>query len=90
MKLDIERLTAAAKRQMGKMDLEDMTALKLCLLSTGTLVGLSLKDSFSRRLAGTACSFLAAGLAIPLVSQFLDELELEQARPEPLSKEEET
>lgn len=28
----------------------------------------------ARRLVGVTCSFLSAGLAIPLVSQYLDEL----------------
>ena len=69
------------------MDLEDMAALKVCLLSTGALVGLSLKSRVARRLAGVACSFLAAGLAVPLVSQYLDELHGSEPTPESLHEE---
>ena len=75
MSIDLEQLTDAGRRYIKKMDLEDMAALKICLLATGTLAGLSLKSRFARRLAGVSCSFLAAGLAVPLVSQFLDELD---------------
>ncbi len=86
--LKIETLTDAGMRQIKKMDFEDVAALKLCLLSTGALFGLSLKNPFARRLAGLGCSVLAAGLAIPLVSQFLDELSPEAGQPEltPLSQ----
>ncbi len=85
MPVDIERLAEAGKRQLHKMDLEDAAALKLCLLSTGALVGLSMKGRFARRLMGLGCSFLAAGLAIPLVSQYLDELDhTPPVTPEPL------
>ena len=38
------------------------------------LAGLSFKSRVARRLVGVTCSFLSAGLAIPLVSQYLDEL----------------
>lgn len=77
MDINIETLTDAGMRQVKKMDFEDVAALKLCLLATGTLVGLSMKHPFTRRLAGLGCSVLAAGLAVPLVSQFLDELSQE-------------
>ncbi len=87
MSIDVERLAQAGKRQLNKMDLDDAAALKLCLLSTGALMGLSLKSRFARRLAGTACSFLAAGLAIPLVAQYLEELDKTPAVSEPLQAE---
>ncbi|BDF69014.1 hypothetical protein AAEU42_11415 [Pseudoflavonifractor phocaeensis] len=87
MSIDLEQLTDAGRRYIKKMDLEDMAALKICLLATGTLAGLSLKSRFARRLAGVSCSFLAAGLAVPLVSQFLDELDRTPAPPEPLDEE---
>lgn len=69
-----ETLSDAGTRYIRHMELDDMAALKICLLSTGTLLGLSCKGKFTRRLAGLTCSFLAAGLAIPLTSRFLDEL----------------
>lgn len=84
--MDMEQVLDAGKRYIRKMDLEDMAALKICLLATGTLAGLSLKSRFARRLAGVSCSFLAAGLAVPLVSQFLDELESTPVVPEPLEE----
>lgn len=84
--MDMEHVLDAGKRYIRKMDLEDMAALKICLLATGTLAGLSLKSKFARRLAGVSCSFLAAGLAVPLVSQFLDELEATPPAPEPLGE----
>ena len=76
MAVNVEKLADAGKRYIKKMDLEDMAALKICLLSTGALAGLSLKSRMARRLVGVdhAASFLSAGLAIPLVSQYLDEL----------------
>lgn len=74
----VERLADAGMRQVRNMDLDDVRALKLCLLSTGALVGLSVKGSFSRRLLGLACGVLSAGLAIPLTAQFLEELDRER------------
>jgi len=74
MEIDVEKLADAEMRCVGKMDTEDMTALKVCLLSAGTLVGLSLKNKFLRRLTGLTCTVLAAGLAVPLASKYLDEL----------------
>ena len=70
-----EQLAEAGKRTIRKMDRDDLMALKLCLLSTGALAGLSLKGHFARRLAGTACAFLSAGLAVPLTVQYLEELD---------------
>lgn len=87
MTVNVEKLADAGKRYVKKMDLEDMAALKVCLLSTGALVGLSLKSRVARRLAGVACSFLAAGLAVPLVSQYLDELHGSGPTPESLHEE---
>lgn len=74
MEIDVEKLADAEMRCVGKMDTEDMTALKVCLLSAGTLFGLSLKNKFLRRLAGLSCTVLAAGLAVPLATKYLDEL----------------
>ncbi|MDD5938290.1 MAG: hypothetical protein PUC36_04700 [Clostridiales bacterium] len=86
MAVDVEQLTQAGQRYIKKMDLEDMAALKLCLLATGTLAGLSLKGRFARRLAAVGCSFLAAGLAVPLVTQYLDELDQTPSAPESLNE----
>lgn len=72
--LSPEALADAARRSVRHMELDDMAALKVCLLSTGALLGLSCKGTLTRRLMGLTCSFLAAGLAIPLTNRFLDEL----------------
>lgn len=73
MVFDHDKLAEAGRRYMGRMDLEDMAALKISLLSLGALAGLGMKNKLVRRMAGVSCSILAAGLTIPLVSQFLDE-----------------
>lgn len=75
MSVDIERLADAGMRCVHKMDWEDMRALKLCMLSTGALVGLSLHGRTARRIAALGCTLLSAGLALPLTVRFLDELE---------------
>ena len=62
--LSPEALADAAKRNVRHMELDDLAAMKVCLLSTGALLGLSCKGRLSRRLMGLTCSFLAAGLAI--------------------------
>jgi len=74
MEINVEKMTDTAQHTVQNMDKEDLFALKLCLLSTGVLGGLALKGKFARRLAGTACAFLSAGLAVPLVTRYLDEL----------------
>lgn len=75
MEINVERLTDAGESYLRHMELDDMAALKICLLSTGALLGLGVKGKFARRLTGLTCAFLAAGLAVPLVSKFLDEPE---------------
>lgn len=85
MSLNIERLADAGERTVRGMDKDDLFALKLCLLSTGVLGGLTIKGSFARRLAGTACTFLSAGLAIPLTVRYLDELNAPARQAESLS-----
>ena len=59
--LSPEALADAAKRNVRHMELDDLAAMKVCLLSTGALLGLSCKGRLSRRLMGLTCSFLAAG-----------------------------
>ena len=49
MSVDIERLADAGMKCVHKMDREDMLALKLCLLSTGALAGLSFRGPPHRR-----------------------------------------
>lgn len=83
MELNVEKLADAEMRTVGKMDVEDMTAMKLCLLSAGTLMGLSVKNKFLRRLTGLTCTVLAAGLAVPLAARYLEELKQEDA-PSPI------
>ena len=75
MEFDFGTLTDAGLRQLKKMELEEVAALKLCLLSTGALMGLSLKRPLVRRLAGLGCTLLAVGTALPLIYQYLTELE---------------
>lgn len=74
MEFNIEKLADAEMRTVGKMDAEDMAAMKICLLSAGALAGLSVKNKFFRRLTGLACTVLAVGLAVPLASRYLEEL----------------
>lgn len=74
MELNVEKLADAAMRTVGKMDAEDVVAMKVCLLSTGALAGLSVKNKFLRRLTGLTCTVLAVGLAVPLASRYLEEL----------------
>ena len=74
MEINMEKWVDAGMRTVGKMDAEDMLALKLCLLSTGTLMGLSVKNKILRRLTGVACTVLSAGLAAPLAVRYLEEL----------------
>ncbi len=43
------------------------------LVSTGVLMGLGLRNKFLRRVAGMACAALAAGIAIPLAQEYLEQ-----------------
>ena len=74
MEINVEKLIDTGMRYKNNMDAEDMAALKLCLLSTGALMGLSVRNPILRRVSQLACTVLAAGLAVPLVSQYLDQL----------------
>ena len=85
MTLDVKKLAEAGKRSIRKMDSEDLAALKLCLLSTGALVGLSVTGKFARRVTGLAASVMAAGFAVPLASRVMEEMEaIDRERTEPL------
>lgn len=85
MELNVEKLVDAEMRTVGKMDAEDMAAMKICLLSAGALAGLSVKNKFLRRLTGLACTVLAAGLAVPLTSRYLEELRNSDDEPTPVT-----
>lgn len=85
MEFNIEKLADAEMRTVGKMDAEDMAAMKLCLLSAGTLAGLSVKNKFLRRLTGLTCTVLAAGLAVPLAGRYLEELRNSDSEPTPVT-----
>lgn len=74
MTLDVKKLAEAGKRSIRKMDSEDLAALKLCLLSTGALVGLSVTGKFARRVTGLAASAMAAGFAVPLATRVMEEM----------------
>lgn len=74
MEINMEKLADAAMRTVGKMDVEDVAAMKICLLSTGALAGLSVRNKFLRRLTGLTCGVLAVGLAVPLTARYLEEL----------------
>ena len=54
MEINVERL------ENNPFDLSDDAAKKLCLLSAGALLGLSVKSKFARRVAGLGCTILAA------------------------------
>ena len=69
MEINVERL------ENGRFELSDDAAMKLCLLSAGALLGLSVKSKFARRVTGLGCTILAAGLAIPLAGKYLDRAE---------------
>lgn len=79
MEIHVEKLADAEQRYVRGMDNEDMTAMKLCLLSAGALAGLSVKGRFARKLLGLGCTILAAGLAIPLAKEYLDEVAKDEA-----------
>jgi len=84
MAADTERLSQEEEARMRQMDTEDRTAMRLCLLSAGALAGLAIQGSVARRLAVLGCTFLTAGLAIPLVKEYLDTREQDGAAGEPL------
>lgn len=75
MAVDLEHLINTSVKCVHKMDWEDLLAWKLCMLSTGALVGLSLRSRAARRITALGCTLLSAGLALPLTVRFLDELE---------------
>ena len=77
----MHRLLKAGDRYLKKMDLEDMAALKFCLLSLGTLVGLSLSPR-KRKPAGLLAGLLFLGTYVPLMSDFVAEYRSTHEDPE--------
>lgn len=75
MEMNVEKLFDAQKKFVNDLDADGQSATKLCLLSLGALAGLAAKGPFARRLLGLGCTVLAAGLAIPLVSQAIQDAE---------------
>lgn len=78
MSYHVEQMPDGRKHYEIEADLEDQTAMKVCLLSVGALAGMALKGTFLRRIAGVACTILAVGLAIPLTVQYLEEHNLKE------------
>ena len=64
----------AGRLYMKDMDLEDMAALKVCLLSAGVLFGIGLPLKWKKP-AALFGSFLFVGTYLPLMTKFLEYLE---------------
>lgn len=64
----------AGRLYMKDMDLEDMAALKVCLLSAGVLLGIGLPLKWKKP-AALFGSFLFVGTYLPLMTKFLECLE---------------
>ena len=79
MEIPVEKLSQAEEKLFRRMDGDDRTALKLCLLSVGALTGLSVRGTLARRALCLGCTILAAGLALPLAKEYMDQVEDEPA-----------
>lgn len=66
----LKKWCAAGRLYMKDMDLEDMAALKVCLLAAGTLLGLGIGKKWKKPAAFFG-SVLFVGTFIPLMTQFL-------------------
>jgi len=77
----MHRLLKAGDNYLKKMDLEDMAALKFCLLSLGTLMGLSISPR-NRKPVGMLAGLLFLGTYVPLMSDFLAEYQRTHEDPE--------
>lgn len=64
---------AAGRLMLKDMDLEDVAALKLCLLSLGVLGGIAVPLK-ARKPAALIASMLFVGTYIPLMTKFLGSL----------------
>lgn len=68
----MHRLLKAGDNYLKKMDLEDMAALKFCLLSLGTLLGLGVSHR-NKKPVGLLAGMLFLGTYVPLMSDFVME-----------------
>lgn len=69
----LNKFCAAGRLMMKDMDLEDMAALKVCLLSLGALGGMALPLKLKKPAAFFA-STLFLGTYIPLMYKFVSSL----------------
>jgi hypothetical protein len=65
----MQKLLRSGRRYLKTMDLTDMSALKVCLLSLGILIGLFI-PSRSKKSAGLLMGILFAGTYVTLMSRF--------------------
>lgn len=65
----MDSLLGAGRLYIKDMDLEDVAALKLCLMALGILMGLGIPLK-GRRAAALLAGLLFVGTYIPLLSQF--------------------
>lgn len=69
----LNKWLAAGRLMLKDMDLEDIAALKCCLLSMGVLAGIAVPAK-SKKAAALLASFLFVGTYIPLMTKFLGNL----------------
>lgn len=67
----VKKWLIAGEQYLKEMDLEDMAVLKICLLSMGTLVGLSI-SSKGKKAAAVLAGLLCVGTYVPLMSKFVE------------------
>jgi len=67
----MEKLICAGNKYLKEMDLEDLAALKFCLLSLGTLMGLGVSKKMKKPV-GLVAGLLFLGTYVPLMSRFTD------------------
>lgn len=65
----LNKWLAAGRLMLKDMDLEDMAALKVCLLSLGVLGGIAIPGK-GRKPAVLLSSFLFVGTWVPLMTKF--------------------
>lgn len=66
----LNKWMAAGRLMLKDMDLEDIAALKFCLLALGVVMGVSI-PARGRKPAGLLASILFVGTYIPLMTKFL-------------------
>ena len=65
----LDHWLAAGRLYIKEMDLEDVAALKFCLLALGILMGMGIPLK-SRRATAVLASILFVGTYVPLMSKF--------------------